>query len=355
LPSFLHTSPIVRHALSGILTSHLAHLGAVVTLYSIVRRMIPSSRDRKPSIAFTAACLHTLSPAGLFLSAPYGESGFALTTFLGILFYILAQEKSHLASQVQPSPLSTAAWTLLSGFSFALSTLFRTNGLLNGTIFLLDALPALSSCLASPSFGNTLHLASTLLAGLLIALAFALPQAIAYSQFCLPPSRPWCSHTIPSIYSYVQKHYWNVGFLSYWTPSNIPLFLLAAPMLAVLFITALVVLLEPGKLLASVNVKGGEESEDGSKLFTHIATQLAIPQIMLAALAITNFHVQIIVRICSGCVVWYVVLAVLVVGGGEGEVGLLGLLGKRRELLVRVMIGYAIVQGGLYASFLPPA
>jgi hypothetical protein len=29
--------------------------------------------------------------------------------------------------------------------------------------------------------------------------------------------------------------------------------------------------------------------------------------------------------------------------------------GRNREVLVRVMVAYAIVQGGLYAAFLPPA
>ena len=137
-PSFLHTSPIVRHALSGILTSHISHLGAVITLYSLVLRIIPAEQERKREVAFIAACLHTVSPAGLFLSTPYGESTFAFTTFLGTLCYIRAQEQHYLPSQ--QSHLTRPAWILLSGISFALSTLFRSNGLLHGTIFLSDAI-----------------------------------------------------------------------------------------------------------------------------------------------------------------------------------------------------------------------
>jgi phosphatidylinositol glycan class V len=355
-PSFLHASPIVRHALSGILTSHISHLGAVITLYSLVRRIIPAEQSRKRQIAFIAACLHTVSPAGLFLSAPYGESTFAFTTFLGILCYVRAQEQNCLPAQ--QSPLPKSAWIILSGFCFALSTLFRSNGLLHGTIFLFDAIACLRAFFKAPNASNLAHLLTIILAGSFIAIGFTLPQVIAYLQYCTPePSRPWCSHFPPSIYSWVQKHYWNVGFLSYWTPNNIPLFLLAAPMLAVLSITALAVLLEPQNLLAAVDgsSKAGFDSE--KKLFTHVAFQLAVPQIILAVMATTSFHVQIINRISSGCALWYIVLAVLVAGynGRSPQQGLLGLLGGRKEVLVRAMVGYAVVQGGLYAAFLPPA
>lgn len=359
-PTFVHPSLIIRHALSGILTSHVSHLGAVITLYSLVRRIIPAEQERKREIASIAACLHTVSPAGLFLSAPYGESTFAFTTFLGILCYVRAQEQHHLPAQ--QSHLPKAAWILLSGFSFALSTLFRSNGLLHGTIFLFDAIACLRTFFKAPNASNPGHLISIILAGSFIAIGFALPQAIAYFQYCTPePSRPWCSHLPPSIYSWVQKHYWNVGFLSYWTPNNIPLFLLAAPMLAVLSTTALAVLLEPQNLLAAVDSPSNPSAESSKKLFTHVCIQLAVPQIILAAMATTSFHVQIINRISSGCALWYIVLAVLVAAGKDGlelaPQGLLGLLGagRRRELLVRVMIGYAVVQGGLYAAFLPPA
>jgi len=331
----------------------------VTTLYSLVRRIIPAEQERKREIAFIAGCLHTISPAGLFLSAPYGESTFAFTTFLGILCYVRAQQQHYLPAQ--QSHLPESVWILLSGFCFALSTLFRSNGLLHGTIFLFDAFACLRAIFRAPNASNLAHLIAIIFAGSLIAIGFALPQAIAYLQYCTPePSRPWCSHLPPSIYSWVQKHYWNVGFLSYWTPNNAPLFLLAAPMLAVLSVTALAVLLEPQNLLANINEPSKAYSESEGRIFTHVTFQLAVPQIVLAAMATTSFHVQIINRISSGCALWYVVLAVLVAsndGRGLPQQGLLGLLGasRRREVLVRAMVGYAVVQGGLYAAFLPPA
>jgi phosphatidylinositol glycan class V len=329
----------------------------VITLYSLVLRIIPAEQERKREVAFIAACLHTVSPAGLFLSTPYGESTFAFTTFLGTLCYIRAQEQHYLPSQ--QSHLTRPAWILLSGISFALSTLFRSNGLLHGTIFLSDAITCLRAFFKAPNASNLTRLLATILAGSFIAIGFALPQVIAYFQYCTPElSRQWCAHFPPSIYSWVQKHYWNVGFLSYWTPNNIPLFLLAAPMLAVLSTTALVALLQPQNFLSAIDGPSKAVSESERKLFTHVCFQLAVPQIILAVMATTSFHVQIINRISSGCALWYVVLAVLVDGGNEPKVhqqGLLGLLRGRKEVLVRAMVGYAVVQGGLYAAFLPPA
>ena len=47
----------------------------------------------------------------------------------------------------------------------------------------------------------------------------------------IQPHPAWCDKTFPSIYSHVQAKYWNVGFMRYWTISNIPNFLLAMPVL----------------------------------------------------------------------------------------------------------------------------
>lgn len=73
---------------------------------------------------------------------------------------------------------------------------------------------------------------------------------------------------------------------------------------------------------------------------------LAASQTLLAILAITNYHVQIISRISSGYPVWYWWVASC-------------LLDKRRRVwgyrTVVFITMYAGIQGGLFASFLPPA
>jgi GPI mannosyltransferase 2 len=46
---------------------------------------------------------------------------------------------------------------------------------------------------------------------------------------------PWCARTIPSIYTYAQNTYWNQGLFRYWTVAQIPNFVIAAPVLALMF------------------------------------------------------------------------------------------------------------------------
>ena len=76
-----------------------------------------------------------------------------------------------------------------------------------------------------------------------------------------------------------------------------------------------------------------------------ILRNLAVSQLLLTMLTLTTAHVQIITRISSAYPIclWYLATQLR-----EGTSPLAG-------NAVRVMVIYGIVQGGLYASFLPPA
>ncbi|TKA77635.1 hypothetical protein B0A49_04199 [Cryomyces minteri] len=214
------------------------------------------------------------------------------------------------------------------------------------------------------------------------------------------------------IYTWVQGKYWNSGFLRYWTLSNAPLFLLAAPMLYVLISTALVApsfVTSPSAadyrdFQPLEDQQTGTSQSSASRETTvtntsarHCLRRLAVPQLVLAVLALTNFHVQIVNRIASGYPVWYLGIAVMlddaqsscqsgtlisvkkslqqrqtsevedrvdvstprdakpkqgredwIVGNEKG-------MSRKAEWTVRAMIMYAVIQGGLFASFLPPA
>ena len=84
-----------------------------------------------------------------------------------------------------------------------------------------------------------------------------------------------------------------------------------------------------------------------------IARGFAAPQIALAALALTSYHVQIITRLSSGYPVWYWWVALLTLD--DRKTCLLGRKWGIASVISRWMMIYAIVQGGLFASFLPPA
>ncbi|NXT15839.1 PIGV mannosyltransferase, partial [Prunella fulvescens] len=203
---------------------------------------------RRPRLAFLAALLFSVSPAGVFMAAAYSESAFALLAF-------------------------GAMWQLergrggLSALLFALAAGARANGLVNAGFLLysrgrrfvlgLQGAPAPPGTLPA-LWKRALGLASSAaLACAAVSLPFALFQYYAYLRFCEPGTGlgqsvpeallqlardkgyrvagvpgakpPWCSQRFPLVYSYIQDTYWNVGFLRYFQLRQIPNFLLALP------------------------------------------------------------------------------------------------------------------------------
>lgn len=73
-------------------------------------------------------------------------------------------------------------------------------------------------------------------------------------------------------------------------------------------------------------------------------SQLAIPQMVLTGLAITNYHVQVITRLSSGYPWLYIWLAKQICRGW-----------RQAEPSVRFFVMYGLIQAALFASFLPPA
>lgn len=81
--------------------------------------------------------------------------------------------------------------------------------------------------------------------------------------------------------------------------------------------------------------------------------ELALPQLVLALAAASSFHVQIINRIASGYPIWYVTVATWLTSKHadprhEPQQ-------KYGNWTVRAIIIYSMIQGMLFASFLPPA
>ena len=128
----------------------------------------------------------------------------------------------------------------------------------------------------------------------------------------------------------------NTGFLRYWTVPNIPLFLLAAPMLAVLTRAGV-------EQLSSRRAPVADKPAEGARLLAFLQSA-AVAQVLLAVLAATSYHVQIITRISSGDPLWHWWLAGCLV---RGE--------KTGYRVVMFMVIYAAIQGALFTSFLPPA
>lgn len=195
-------------ALVAVIFSNTCHLLSVVVLYRLGLHVWGDSRW-----ALAAALLHVLSPAGLFLSAPYAESACSLLSFTGWLLLV----KSCLRTGESVSSLSRDALTLLAGLVFGLATYFRTNALLNGAPLAFDFLLTFYHLTEDLDRRKTPGYLRRLLvigiAGLLVAGGTVVPQYLAYQTYCSTASapsgaRPWCTHLVPSIFNYVQSQYW---------------------------------------------------------------------------------------------------------------------------------------------------
>jgi phosphatidylinositol glycan class V len=99
-------------------------------------------------------------------------------------------------------------------------------------------------------------------------------------------------------------------------------------------------------------------SPSGDSFRTGIVYRFAIIQLILAVMAAVSYHVQIITRLSSGCAIWYWWVAARLVNEGcaPGKVGSLATHGKAiNSWTLKWMIMYGLVQGVLFAGFLPPA
>lgn len=195
------------HIVAGIVISTTCHLLSVLVLYKLLTRLTREGRQQS-RIPFVACVLHTLTPASLFLSAPYAESMFSMLNMAGMLCYV----ESRAMADSSSIRFQEIVLKLSSGLLFALATAVRSNGLLSGLILLYDVARYLPQMLhIRSSMHDLCRVVVTCISGILIAIGFGGPQYLAYLDFCSISTsaiRPWCEHRIPSIYSWVQSHYW---------------------------------------------------------------------------------------------------------------------------------------------------
>lgn len=128
-----------------------------------------------------------------------------------------------------------------------------------------------------------------------------------------------------------------------------PLFLLALPMLSVLGLSSYWSFCLNGR---SNRVDDTARHTDET-IESRILIRLSLPQLLVAILTLTNFHVQIINRISSGYPLWYIWLANLIDQNQTSH----GYVEKKAtaKFIVQGIIIYGLIQAALYASFLPPA
>lgn len=184
--------------------SHVSHFLSALVLHALTKSLFGHETQSQKAFCLISAALHIISPAGAFLSAPYGESLFSLLNFTGFYLYssaLLAENARHQARR--------DILFVLAGILFATATTIRGNGIISGFLFAYDAVQGAWQFLNSGlSIDLIRRTAFVVLGGSIVALGSIIPQYIAYTEYCVATTRPWCGRLLPSVYSWVQVHYW---------------------------------------------------------------------------------------------------------------------------------------------------
>lgn len=226
--------------LIGVIINVIFFAKAANKLYDLGRKVL---RDQRR--AEIATVLFCFNPASIFFTAPYSES-----LYSWLSFSVMLKCFEDIDSVLVIVPLS-------------LSILCRSNGLLNIGFVVFYGLRKMFS---QPTVLSFITVALKIISVLIIiAFHFGLMNVYNFYLFCLKKSfsfpefirdfaaendlvlagnrtndsvSPWCSQNPPIAYGYVQEKYWDVGFLRYYELKQLPNFLLAAPVIAIILVNS---------------------------------------------------------------------------------------------------------------------
>lgn len=203
---------------SGVLINFIAFPMSALALYTLTVLLTNNYQ-----LSFFSGLFFCFNPASVFMSAVYTETLFALFTFVGFC-------------------LLTSKWYNFASVLFALASATRSNGITLAAFIAYCQLIELYHVWQKNK--SWLELTPLLLKKALMTMVqcfvvvvpFIIFQFYGYWQYCIQSSDvkdhySWCYRRFPMPYSYIQEHYWNVGFLRYFHLKQIPNFLLALPMI----------------------------------------------------------------------------------------------------------------------------
>ncbi|KAI9281083.1 GPI mannosyltransferase 2 [Sporodiniella umbellata] len=299
--------------LSGIVISNVSFVLAAGALYKLTAYLLPQQQKR---LAYTSSIAFCLSPPAMFMTSFYTESLFALCSFTGM--YYVSQKKYFCAAIV---------WGFTSGI--------RSNAIVFSGFFFYDLVWIRSM----KNLNFYTGILRSLLYTAISASGFALFQYYGYVKFC-SLDRPWCHEKIPLLYTFVQKEYWQNGFLSYYEVKQIPNFLLAAP-IVIISICGLFsyIRYDPQRFLSRAAPVRDLMGFHHSSLSVYMYLWL-----FLLFYVLTTMHVQVIIRFFTSLppLYWYV-----------------GHLLEKNQKGAQIVLGYFVLYGlvgtVLFANFLPPA
>ncbi|TDL24179.1 glycosyltransferase family 76 protein [Rickenella mellea] len=252
----------------------------VFLIYRLTGKLFDS-----PSFAMLTAILSLLSSSPATLRhAGYTEPFFAFWSYYGMVQCVDKQ------------------W-LRASLGFAVAGAFRSNGVFLGGFLIWGMLvdPILLRQKAKLSI-----IIQCAILSIIPSTPFIYHQYCAYKSFCGTIfSPPWCNNFPPSNYSYVQSKYWNVGFLRYWTVSQIPNFIISTPVLVLLLYSStyhIYYSLLPrlrSRISPATTTPPSLHQKSISPLLSPQITPHAIYALILTLMLLFAAHTQIILRLAA--------------------------------------------------------
>lgn len=218
----------------------------------------------------------------------------------------------------------------ISCIFFVLSGTVRANGLLYSGFFLFTLISKRLSILSRIKL---------LLYAIVIFIPFLSFQYLGETYFCGKDPQPWCGSQY--IYQYVQKKYWNNGWLAYYEVKQIPNFMIASPFI-VLSIYGIMNYISVDSIRF---ITLGYKSLDIQHPSRH---SRLLPFFYLWAFMLfmvtTLMHVQVILRFFTCLPPLYWTMAEI-----------LKVESIKRKILVSYLLIWSLVGIVLFSNFYPPA
>lgn len=376
---FLSTDSLLL--LSFIILNYFVFIYSALMLFNLTNKFFSDE------FSYYSVILFCWNPASIFFTAPYTECIFSFLTFKSMLNCILLYEKYH------KFRVKIRYIDIFYLFPIALTTLTRSNGLVNVGFFLY-----VIACIFLKNFLNikgnfflsiikkiSLILAFTIITffGLIFCLfLFDLFQIYCYKLFCqnfsiyLPlevemyakqnsfvllgtfskHNQSWCNSKLPLSYSYVQKHYWNVGFLNYYEFKQIPNFLLAAPILTIFIINCKkYMLINCPKNIIQIFNFDIHQPRSNMIFETPQIFVFVLHGLILSIFCIFFIHIQVSTRLlCSASpLLYWFSVHYLMDGEKFCDINNIKRFSVKKKIILLYYFSYYVVGIALFCNFLP--
>lgn len=317
----------------SIFFSNLFHVLSIILLYFYTIQFFSDRSVKKEKqdkylkkLAEKTCIIAILFQSNGFQISNYSENISIFTTLISLYFYNKSIE--YVGSEKKKT-ISNPIYYILSGLFSAMAFMFRSNLLFLGIIYLKDLIDFVFSKKLQ-KFPALL----SILAGSQILISYLIRDVTATNKFCTQ-KHDWCQKLLPSLYLHVQKKYWNVGFLKYWTKNNIANFLITIPIIGIYTLSIFHHIKEKNKKIKQ--------------------QLLIIIDIVTLINGILFWNVQILNRILNAIptTYWYLAEATLIYDQSDSKKKNKKIIFIRRA--IKIFFTWNLIQTILFATFMPPA